>query len=55
MAFCIDNLSIFHTDNHVHLPGVFGEGPYPSSQQVSRLAWILDGGVNLMSIDLGSS
>ena len=34
-SFTIGNLSITRTDTRAHLPGVFGEGPYPEPAEVS--------------------
>ena len=41
-SFTIDNLSITRTDTRTHLPGVFGEGPYPEPAEVSTPALIGD-------------
>ena len=41
-SFIIDNLSITRTDTRAHLPGVFGEGPYPEPAEVSPPALIGD-------------
>ena len=41
-SFTIDNLSITRTDTRAHLPGVFGEGPYPEPAEVSTPVLIGD-------------
>ena len=41
-SFTIDNLSITRTDTRAHLPGVFGEGPYPEPAEVSTPTLIGD-------------
>ena len=52
--YMIDNLHVTCVDDHTHFSGIVGNGPYPSSQEVSELTPIDDWSVDSIGIDLGS-
>ena len=39
-SYIIDNLSVTRVDNHTHYSGIVGNGPYPTSQEVSEMTLI---------------
>ena len=53
-SYQIDNLYVTRVDDRTHYSGIIGNGPYPSSQEVSGLTPIDDRCVDSIGIDLGS-
>ena len=53
-SYIIHNLSVTRVDDCTHFSGIVGNGPYPSSQEVSELPHVGDQNAESIGIDLGS-
>ena len=52
-SYEINNLFVTRVDDRTRYSGIIGNGPYPSSQEVSGLTPIDDRVIDFMGIDLG--
>ena len=52
-SYQIDNLFVTRVEDRTRYSGIVGNGPYPSSQEVSGLTPIDDGSIDSIGIDFG--
>ena len=52
-SYMIDNLYVTRVDDRTHYSGIVGDGPYPSSQEVSGLIPLDGRNIDSIGIDLG--
>ena len=53
-SYEIDNLFVTRVDDHARYSGIVGNGPYPSSQEVSELIPLDGRNIDSVGIDPGS-